>query len=155
MHDGCAEEPGFGRVFYIRRYLSHAGAGTWGGAVLSKGLEGVSLVAFVCQRRIASAGMKRQSAVQSHAFGFLVALFSQLFTVLPDGEGRAGHDERSQQKDLRCTKAVEATFREPLDKGIGADRTIHRAITVTSLSQCTRSLSEGYFQHLLRSATSV
>ena len=82
--------------------------------------------------------MKRQSVLQSHVVGFLVALLLHLFAVLPDGVGRAGHDERSQQKDLRRTKTVEATFREPLDKGIGADRTIHRAITVTSLSQCTR-----------------
>ena len=38
MHDGCAEEPGFGRVFCVRRYLSDAGAGIWGGAILSKRL---------------------------------------------------------------------------------------------------------------------
>ena len=54
--------------------------------------EGVSLAASVCQRRIARAGIQRQSAMQSHAVGFLVALFSQLFTVLPDDVDCTGHD---------------------------------------------------------------
>ena len=96
------------------------------GRCLPRACEVVSLVAVVWQGRIARAAKKRQSTAWSHAVGFLVAFLLHLFAMLPDGVGRADHDERSQQKDLRRTKTVEATFREPFDKGISTDGASHR-----------------------------
>ena len=93
MHHGCAEEPGFGRVFFMfadsclmPTQVMEAGRGC------RKVYEAISVAAFFWQGRLAKADLEWQSTVRSHSVSFLVALLLHLFAVLPHGVGRAGHD---------------------------------------------------------------
>ena len=96
MHDGCAEEPGCGRVFLFADSCLIPTQVMGVGRGCRKVYEVISVAAFFRQGRLARADIGWQSTVRSHSVGFFVAFFAHLFMVLPYGVGRYGDHQGTQ-----------------------------------------------------------